>query len=83
MIPVVSNSTFSMEFLRKDSFSLETPFTWGVQIERQERRFGGRRRVVASLVCPGGAFEALGTRTPNPYRAFRARTSSFPPSGED
>ncbi|MFJ2212900.1 CocE/NonD family hydrolase [Streptomyces sp. NPDC101062] len=46
MIPVVSNSTFSMEFLRKDSFSLETPFTWGVQIERQERRFANVRNAL-------------------------------------
>ncbi|MGW0949217.1 CocE/NonD family hydrolase [Streptomyces sp. NPDC002623] len=43
MVPVVSNATFTMQFNRKEGFSLETPFTWGVQVERQERRFANVR----------------------------------------
>jgi len=37
MIPQVSESALSLGFLRKDSFSLESPFTWGVLVATQER----------------------------------------------
>jgi putative CocE/NonD family hydrolase len=40
MIPAVSESALTLEFLREDGFSLETPFGWGVQVAGQERRFG-------------------------------------------
>lgn len=46
MVPVVSNATFSMAFNRKEGFALETPFTWGVQVERQERRFANVRNAL-------------------------------------
>lgn len=38
MIPQVAESALSMEFLRKDGFTLEMPFTWGVMVAIQERR---------------------------------------------
>jgi putative CocE/NonD family hydrolase len=38
MIPQVSESALTMEFLRADGFSLETPFGWGVLVAGQERR---------------------------------------------
>jgi hypothetical protein len=39
MIPAVTESALTLEFLRGDGFSLETPFNWGVQVAGQERRF--------------------------------------------
>jgi len=39
MIPHVTESRLTLEFLREDGFSLETPFGWGVQVATQERRF--------------------------------------------
>ncbi|TPQ22133.1 CocE/NonD family hydrolase [Streptomyces sporangiiformans] len=38
MIPSVSESAFTLEFLRKDGYSLEATFNWGVQVAGQERR---------------------------------------------
>lgn len=39
MIPQVTESALTLEFLRKDGFSLETPFGWGVMVASQERRW--------------------------------------------
>ncbi|HEY8954055.1 MAG TPA: CocE/NonD family hydrolase [Candidatus Dormibacteraeota bacterium] len=39
MIPQVTDSALTMEFLRMDGFSLETPFGWGVMVDGQERRW--------------------------------------------
>jgi putative CocE/NonD family hydrolase len=39
IIPAVSESALTLEFLRADGFSLETPFVWGVHVAGQERRF--------------------------------------------
>ncbi|WP_083958034.1 CocE/NonD family hydrolase [Herbidospora mongoliensis] len=39
LIPGVAESAFTLEFLRADGFSLETPFSWGVLVVNQERRF--------------------------------------------
>jgi putative CocE/NonD family hydrolase len=39
MIPQVTESGLTLEFLREDGLSLETPFGWGVQVAVQERRF--------------------------------------------
>jgi predicted acyl esterase len=39
MIPAVSESAFTLEFLRTESFSLEATLGWGVQVAEQERRF--------------------------------------------
>jgi uncharacterized protein len=38
MVLDVTDSALSLEFLRADGLSLETPFGWGVMIDRQERR---------------------------------------------
>jgi putative CocE/NonD family hydrolase len=46
MVPVVSNATFTMAFNREGGFALETPFTWAVQVERQERRFANVRNAL-------------------------------------
>ncbi|WP_410639050.1 CocE/NonD family hydrolase [Amycolatopsis sp. lyj-346] len=39
MVPQVTESGLTLEFLREDGLSLETPFGWGVQVATQERRF--------------------------------------------
>ncbi|MEQ0559816.1 CocE/NonD family hydrolase [Amycolatopsis sp. NEAU-NG30] len=44
MIPHVTESGLTLEFLREDGLSLETPFGWGVQVATQERRFALLRR---------------------------------------
>ncbi len=36
MIPQVTESALTLEFLREDGMSLETPFGWGVQVATQE-----------------------------------------------
>jgi putative CocE/NonD family hydrolase len=38
MIPAASESALTLEFLRKDGFSLEATFGWGIQVAGQERR---------------------------------------------
>jgi putative CocE/NonD family hydrolase len=40
MIPQVTDSALTLDFLRADAYSLETPFGWGVMIAGQERRLG-------------------------------------------
>ncbi|WP_235215306.1 CocE/NonD family hydrolase [Phaeacidiphilus oryzae] len=55
IIPVVTESAITLEFLRRDGFSLEVPFLWGVQIAGQERRaamlrqFLGERKAQRAL----------------------------------
>lgn len=55
MIPAVSESALTLEFLRADGFSLETPFGWGVMVAGQERRWAiprqllGARRVHSAM----------------------------------
>jgi len=39
MIPQITESALTLEFLRPDGFSLETPFGWGVMVAGQERRW--------------------------------------------
>ncbi|MFC3493401.1 CocE/NonD family hydrolase [Glycomyces rhizosphaerae] len=39
MIPQVTESALTREFLRGDGFSLETPFGWGAMVATQERSF--------------------------------------------
>jgi putative CocE/NonD family hydrolase len=46
MIPHNTESALTLEFLRKDALSLETPFGWGVQTAGQERRFALPRMLV-------------------------------------
>ena len=44
MIPQVTESALTMEFLRADGLSLETPFGWGVLVATQERRWSMLRQ---------------------------------------
>ncbi|WP_086845853.1 CocE/NonD family hydrolase [Amycolatopsis kentuckyensis] len=52
MVPQVTESGLTLEFLREDGLSLETPFGWGVQVAVQERRFAllRQRRQAKKLV---------------------------------
>jgi hypothetical protein len=44
MIPVVTESALTLEFLRPDGMSLETPFGWGVLVGTQERSLAFLRK---------------------------------------
>ncbi len=46
MIPVVTESALTLEFLRSDGMSLETPFAWGVLVGQQERPFAMLRQLL-------------------------------------
>ena len=46
MIPAISESAFTLEFLRQDGFSLEAPFSWGMLIATQERRWAMLRQIL-------------------------------------
>lgn len=48
IIPAVSESALTLDFLRGDAFSLETPFVWGVQVAGQERRFAMPRQLLGA-----------------------------------
>ncbi|KOU73282.1 X-Pro dipeptidyl-peptidase [Streptomyces sp. MMG1533] len=48
MVLSVSESALSLEFLRKDGFSLETPFGWGVMVAGQERRWAMPRQLLGA-----------------------------------
>jgi putative CocE/NonD family hydrolase len=48
MIPAVAESALSLEFLREDGFSLETPFGWGVLVAGQERRWAIPRQLLGA-----------------------------------
>ncbi|WP_235030979.1 CocE/NonD family hydrolase [Nonomuraea solani] len=37
IIPLVSNSALTLDFLHQDRFSLEVPFSWGISVAGQER----------------------------------------------
>ena len=50
MIPQITESALTLEFLRKDALSLETPFGWGCMVAGQERRFA-----ILRGCCPGPA----------------------------
>ena len=59
MIAAVSESAFTLEFLRADGYSLETTFGWGMLVAEQERRWvvprqllGIRRRQRALRTLP-------------------------------
>ncbi|MGD0699352.1 MAG: CocE/NonD family hydrolase [Trebonia sp.] len=45
MIPQITESGLTLDFLRPDAFSLETPFGWGVMVDGQERRGAMLRRL--------------------------------------
>jgi putative CocE/NonD family hydrolase len=47
MIPNVTEAALTLEFLRPDGLSLETPFGWGVMTDGQERRGAMLRQLAA------------------------------------
>ena len=57
MIPQVTDAALTLDFLRPDSYSLETPFGLGVLIAGQERRLG----VVRGLLEGGQTRRAMST----------------------
>ena len=57
MIPQVTDSALTLDFLRPDAFSLETPFGWGVMIAGEERRLG----MVRGLMEEGKTRRAMST----------------------
>jgi putative CocE/NonD family hydrolase len=68
MVPQVTNSALTLEFLRKDGFSLETPFGWGVMTDGQERRgallrhfISGRKNDRALYTLPLGRADVAAT----------------------
>jgi putative CocE/NonD family hydrolase len=72
MIPQVSESALTMEFLRADGISLETPFDWGVLVATQERRWammrhrlGAKRlhRALHTVPLTGSDLAVLGHRS--------------------
>ncbi|MGF7238905.1 MAG: CocE/NonD family hydrolase, partial [Frankia sp.] len=46
MIPQVSESALTLNFLRQDGMSLEMPFGWGAQLALQERRWAMLRKPI-------------------------------------
>jgi len=68
MVPHVTESALTLEFLRNDGLSLETPVSWGIQVAGQERRFAllrqlvsGRRNAHALSTLPLGQADAAAT----------------------
>ncbi len=57
MIPQVTESALTLDFLRTDAYSLETPFGWGVMVAGQERRLG----MLRTLLAEGRARRAMST----------------------
>ncbi len=47
MVPQVTESALTLEFLRNDGMSLETPFGWGIMTDGQERRGAFLRQLVS------------------------------------
>jgi putative CocE/NonD family hydrolase len=69
IIPQVTESALTLEFLRKDGLSLETPFAWGVMTAGQERRgallrglaqAGKNRRALSTLPLGQADVAAVG-----------------------
>lgn len=69
MVPLVTESALSLEFLRADGFSLELLLAWGIQVDGQESRapivnklLTNRRvrRAVSTLPLSGADVAALG-----------------------
>lgn len=57
MIPAITESACTMEFLRPDGMSLEAPLGWGVEVDGQERPFG----MLRSMIFRGKLHRALRT----------------------
>jgi hypothetical protein len=58
MIPNNTESAFTLEFLRPDGLSLETPFGWGVLVDGQEQR-GALLRMITMDKKVGRALRTL------------------------
>ncbi|BBC38415.1 hypothetical protein SGFS_097090 [Streptomyces graminofaciens] len=72
MIPHMTESALTLEFLRKDGMSLQTPFGWGAMVAKQERPFSmvrqpfelkGIRRALDTLPLAEADVAALGHRS--------------------
>ncbi|WP_322762833.1 CocE/NonD family hydrolase [Frankia sp. Cr2] len=72
MIPHMTESALTLEFLRKNGMSLETPFAWGALIATMERRWaifgrpiqdGRTRRALQTLPLGRADVAAVGHRT--------------------
>jgi putative CocE/NonD family hydrolase len=72
MIPIVTESALTLEFLREDGFSLEVLFQWGVLVATQERRWatarqllemGRQRRALWTLPLARADVAAIGRRS--------------------
>ncbi|WP_330274757.1 CocE/NonD family hydrolase [Lentzea sp. NBC_00516] len=72
MIPVVTESALTLEFLRPDGMSLETPFEWGVLVGTQQRPLALLRktfqdkktaRALRTLPLRDGDIAAFGSRS--------------------
>lgn len=72
MIPHMTESALTLEFLRGDGMSLQTPFGWGAMIALQERPFAmvrqpfelkGIRRALDTLPLADADLAALGHRS--------------------
>jgi uncharacterized protein len=48
MIPQITESGLTLDFLRPDAFSLETPFGWGIMVDGQERRGAMLRQIMST-----------------------------------
>jgi hypothetical protein len=68
----VTDSALTLDFLRADAFSLETPFGWGVMVAGQERRLGmlrglmgerRTRRAMTTLPLAEADVAAIGRRS--------------------
>lgn len=74
MIPWISESAFTLEFIRPDGFSLEAPFTWGVMMSGIERPLAmvgqfldARRHRRALTTLPLSGADVAATGRPSPY----------------
>jgi uncharacterized protein len=72
MIPWISESAFTLEFIREDGFSLEAPFSWGVTMSGVEDRLAmprqalnvrRHRRAIATLPLDRADVVATGRRS--------------------
>jgi putative CocE/NonD family hydrolase len=59
MIPHITESALTLEFLRADGMSLETPFGWGVQVALQETRWAVLRQLLGQGRRTGRALRTL------------------------
>lgn len=86
MIPLVTESALTLEFLRPDGFSLEMPFAWGVQVATMERPLAmlrqpfqkhKTRRALRTLPLGAADVAALGHRS-NYIQDILARDADDP-----